>query len=397
VGRFRQAYTGIAGVFGGYGGQMLALLAITSTVSGMVKLVIPVVLPRIIADFEFGSSVAGFAFSAMTVSNAVALYVGGRSSDQLNRKTIIAVALAVFVLGLFLIMVSPGFALLLFGMVVVGTAYGLYFSTSFAQLADLFTDRRGLVFGVNNGAFTLGNALAPGLAVSVLTVGSWRATFVPMVVAFLLLFFAVHLLNIEDYVTGTVKFNVRTTVSRLAVSPGVRRSVLALGITAFVWQGFLNFLPTYLHLEWGYSEAVAGTVFGTMFLAGMAFQPAAGFLADRVGYARVAGLVVGLATTGLITIVFAFTGEYAIAGSFAAGIGISAFWPVMNTYLIGEFPDGTAAGDFGTTSAVSLGIGSLGPTFLGIVAERFTYALGFAGFAVCLGVVLALLVLLELS
>lgn len=44
------------------------------------------------------------------------------------------------------------------------------------------------------------------------------------------------------------------------------------------------------------------------------------------------------------------------------------------------FPDESMAGDLGATRTVYIGIGSVGPAYVGFVAGRLNYTVAFAGF-----------------
>jgi len=74
----------------------------------------------------------------------------------------------------------------------------------------------------------------------------------------------------------------------------------------------------------------------------------------------------------------------AIFGVLVFALGITGFWPSMNAYVLTLFPDESMAGDFGALGAIYLGIGSIGPSYVGFVAERTTYHLAFIGLVLCL-------------
>ncbi|USZ69909.1 hypothetical protein NGM10_16010 (plasmid) [Halorussus salilacus] len=61
-----------------------------------------------------------------------------------------------------------------------------------------------------------------------------------------------------------------------------------------------------------------------------------------------------------------------------------SFPPVMQTFLMGVFPDSSMGGDMGATRTVYLGVGAVGPAYVGYVAEVASYTAAFVGLAVCL-------------
>jgi hypothetical protein len=53
----------------------------------------------------------------------------------------------------------------------------------------------------------------------------------------------------------------------------------------------------------------------------------------------------------------------------------------MLTYLMDQIPSTSLGGDFGVVGTVFIAIGSLGPTFVGVVAERAGYEAAFLALA----------------
>ncbi len=72
-------------------------------------------------------------------------------------------------------------------------------------------------------------------------------------------------------------------------------------------------------------------------------------------------------------------------------LGIRTCPPVMQAYLFDHLSKDTLGSDFGAIKTVYTGIGSLGPAFVGIIAERATYSAAFAQLIVCFVVSIALL------
>ncbi len=68
------------------------------------------------------------------------------------------------------------------------------------MLSDRFTAKQGQVFGINNAAFSLGEILAPGLAIAALAVGSWRLAFVPALAILAVVLAFLHRWHHQSYV-----------------------------------------------------------------------------------------------------------------------------------------------------------------------------------------------------
>ncbi|MDX1747211.1 MAG: MFS transporter, partial [Halobacteriales archaeon] len=227
---------------------------------------------------------------------------------------------------------------------------------------------------------TLGSALGPALAVAALATEQFRLAFVPIVVLLSVVAVLIHRQSHEPYARGWPVVDVRATASRLVGSPPIRRSLLAFAIVGFLWQGAINFIPTMLQVDRGFSPAAAGAVFAGLFVVGTVANIVAGHLGDRFGapVVALAGIVTGF--VGLAVLVLAEATWVVIIATLSFGFGVSAFWPVMDAFVMARLPDETAGGDFGALNTVNLATGSLGPVYVGLVAERASYTTAYAGF-----------------
>lgn len=367
---------------GGYPERMLAVLTLGTIVGSAGRVAVPALLPTIIVTYGISPSAAGLVITALVGGIALFQFVGGRLSDYTSRKTVLVGAICLLIPGYGLLVLAPDYPAFLVGAAVVGIAQGLYIPAVFALLAGLFRTRRGRAFGINSAAFTFGSAIGPGLAVAALAVGFWQGAFLPVIALLCVVLYLIHRWGREPYVIGTAPLDVRATAVRLVRHAPVRRSLLAFAIVGFVWQGGVNFVPTLLQLERGFPPTLANAVFAGLFVVGTLVTPVAGNLGDRYGYPAVAtvGLVVGLVGLGLL--VAAPARALQIIGVLVFGLGVSSFWPVMDAYVMGELPEATVGGDFGALNAVNLAAGSMGPIYVGLVAERLGYGAAFAGFAV---------------
>jgi hypothetical protein len=67
--------------------------------------------------------------------------------------------------------------------------------------------------------------------------------------------------------------------------------------------------------------------------------------------------------------------------------------PVLQAYLMDAFPTESMGGDLGGMRTVYIGLGSLGPTVIGAVADVASLTLGFALLVGCLLIGAALVVI----
>ncbi|MCL7418474.1 MAG: MFS transporter, partial [Halalkalicoccus sp.] len=243
--------------------------------------------------------------------------------------------------------------------------------------------RRGRALGVIAASYSLGSALAGGLAGLALALASWRVAFLPVAGGLAVVGGLLHRWGGEPYVLSPVALDARRTVRRLFSSPQLRRVLGLFCLYMFVWQAAVSFLPTYLRVGKGYGPLVATAAFVAVFLIGLAISPTIGELGDRFGHRRIGGTAPVIGATGLSLFVLA---DHPIAvgmGIVLFAVGLMSFWPVMNAYLMARLAPDSLGGDYGLSRAVFFGIGSLGPLYTGLVAELASYRVAYAGLIGC--------------
>lgn len=367
-------------LLGGHTGRMLVLLSAGLAVVRLGRLALPPLLPAVIEDFSITSFEAGLALSLAALGFALLQFPSGLLSDQLTRKTVLVGSLSVLAVGSLLLSVAPTFAVFVLGVAVIGVGEGLYGAADRGLLSDLFVDRRGVAFGVHTTFSDVGGVLAAGLAAGALAVGAWRAAFVPAVVGAVVFVGLLARWGREPVRVARVSPPVRETARRLV---GQRR-VLWVGVAYVLFsvasQGVIGFLPLLLRTDQGFSPGLASAVFAGMFAVGIVARPVAGRLSDRGNRPVVGGAGLVLAAAGIATVLTATSSLVVTLGVAVYGVGQKAFPPAMQAYLMDTFPDASMAGDLGATRTVYIGLGSVGPAYVGFVAGHLSYSAAFAGF-----------------
>ncbi|MFB6170292.1 MAG: MFS transporter [Haloarculaceae archaeon] len=345
---------------------------------------IPPLLPAIVADLGITPSQAGFALTAFAGAFAAVQYLSGQVADELSRKTVLVGSLSVVTVGLLALSAVSSYPMLVASTTVVGLGSGGYLISMRVSLSDLFVERRGEALGLNTAAGQLGNVMAAGLAAAALALATWRAAFLPVALIVVVVAVALHVWGHDAYAVGRVDLELRETVRRILATRRIRWLLLAYTLVIFTWQGVVGFLPTVLQAEKGLSPTLASGGFALLFAVGMVVQPVSGRLSDRFSRTAVAGsaLVVGALGVGLLVL----TTSLALLGIGIAMLaaGMMTFPPVVQAYLLDVFPDSSVGGDFGAFRTMYKLLASLGPTYVGVVAERASYGVAFAGFGGCL-------------
>lgn len=373
---------------------MLLLLSLGWLTLQLGRQVLPPLLPTIIEGLRITPSQAGLALTVLWGLYALSQYPSGRLSDRLSRKTLLVAGLGLLVVGFVLLAGTRTYTTFLVGAAVVGVGAGLYPTTSLALLSDLFVDRRGQAFGLHNASGDVGGAAAAGVVIVALAVASWQQAFLPVLVMLVAVLVGIHLWNRERYVLARVDLEFGATARRLF---GDRRTLVLLvaySLFAFTWQGTTGFLPTLLQLEKGFSTSLATGGFAVLFVVGAIVKPISGSIGDRTERRAVAVAALVVGTAGIAAVVAFSTVPLVLAGVVVFAAGLMAYPPVMQAYVMDVLPDGSMGGDFGAMRTVYVSVGSLGPTYVGFVAEYASYTTAFVGLTGCLLCSMVLIVLL---
>jgi MFS family permease len=370
----------------GYAGRLLVAVSIGWLAIQAGRLVLSPMLPTVSAELGMSSTQAGIVFTVIWGLYAMLQYPSGRLSDALSRRLLLVAGLGFVALGFALLGLAPNYPIFLGGAVVVGLGAGLYPTAARALISDLYVRRRGQAFGFHTSSGDLGGVGAAGLAAVVLAVAIWRTAYAPVILVVLSVGVALHVWGQEEYAVERVELDVLKTARRLFAQATLRRLLVAYTLYAFVWQAATGFLPTYLRIGKGFPPWVGTVAFAMLFAVGVLVKPLAGGLSDNVRRERLAPAVAGIGAVALLGVVVAPGVPTALGTVAVFSAGLMAFPPVMQAHLMDTFPTDSAGGDLGAMRSVYIGLGSLGPTYVGGVADVLSYRVAFIGLAVLLGV-----------
>ena len=375
----------------GYAGRLLVGLSVGWLAIQAGRLVLSPALPAVKADLGITDAQAGVAFTLLWGLYALLQYPSGRLSDVLSRKTLLAAGLALVAAGFTALAGATSYPLFLLGAAVVGVGAGLYPTAARALVSDLYTAKRGRAFGLHTASGDLGGMAAAGLAAVVLAVATWRAAFLPVVLVAGSVLLALHLWSREPYVFERRPLRVRKTLSRLFGAPRFRWLLVAYALYAFTWQAVASFLPTYLTAGKQFDPVVGQVAFAALFGVGAVVKPTAGVLADRVSRRALSVGSLLLAAASLTVVVFAQSPLAATAAVVVFAAGLMTYPPVMQAHLMDAFPSDSAGGDLGAMRTIYIGLGALGPTYVGTTATYVDYRTAFLGLVAALLVCAAII------
>lgn len=373
----------------GYSGILFLAMSIAWVGIEIGRQILPPLLPTIIDELSISPFLAGFALTVMWGTYALFHYPAGRLADKLSRKTILVFGLFVLAVGFLGLGVVSTYPVFLLTVMIIGGGTAFYFIAMRLLVADLFVVKRAQALGIQLAFGQFGSALAAGRAIVVLAYLSWRGAFIPIGVLLLGIVVFLHGWIDEPYVIEPVSFGLRGTVDRVFGSVTLQRALVAYVLIIFTWQGALGFLPTFLQVEKGFPPVLASGGFALVFLIGMIVGPLAGRYGDRHSKLAVAASGVVVAAVGLFFLTRVDSLGWISVSVIVFAVGLMAYPPVMQAYLLDTFSDASMGGDFGAFKTVYSGIGSLGPSYVGYVGGEWNYTLAYLGLvgSLCLGVV----------
>lgn len=361
-------------------------------------------LPIIGNELGLSFSQIGLIMTCQYIAGAVANVPAGVLVDTVGRKGLL-MAVALFWVGFPYLLMSftHSYVMLLLCVVMVGVGNSLWHPTAIPTLARNFPESKGLVLSLHGMGGNAGDAIAPLVVGSLLTLLSWREVVVlnvvpGLVMSLLLLVFlgTLQLGRKKSASTVTAASVEEPAAQALAdYAPGLRqlfrnRSLVLLSTSgafrSMTQNALLTFLPLFLAREMGYSSFLIGASMFALQAAGFAAAPVAGHLSDRLGRRTV--VMTSMAMTAAVLLFMALAGKSQAFVGFIAVLGffLYALRPVLQAWLLESTPKNMGGSSIGILfGAQSLGA-SVGPLIGGLIADSYGLGATFyflAGTIVC--------------
>ena len=363
-------------------------------------------------EFHLSHTEIGLVFSAFAYPYLVFQIIGGWVSDRFGAKRTLIACGAIWALATLLTGFAGGLVSLLFARVLLGFGEGATFPAATAAMSRwVAKEKRGFAQGITHAAARIGNAVAPGVIVLVMTTWGWRESFY-ICGAFSLLWVVVWAMTFTEY----PKEHRRITQAELDILPPPKAKTANLPWKALfkrmtpvtivyfcygwtLWL-FLSWIPQYFlhsyHLDLKKSAVFASAVF----FAGVIGDTLGGIVTDKVfertGNLRRArswmvSICMLLTLASLIPLLLTHNLYVSMvclsAGFFFAEMTIGPMWAIPMD-IAPEY-SGTASGMMNTGSALAA---IISPVLSGYLIDTFgSWELPFAGsmLLMAIGVVLA--------
>jgi predicted MFS family arabinose efflux permease len=272
---------------------------------------------------------------------------------------------------------SPTYPVFLVGCALFGLTTGLYGPARGTTISHSFPRNDGAAIGVTLAAGSLGSALLPFVAGSLVGRVSWRLLLGVLVVPFLVVAaFAWAAVPDRRPTDKQLDESPSPDASALVASilaavrrPAVARAVAAVTLMLFAFQGLTAFLPTYLVEVKGFDQATATALFALLFVAGAVTQLVAGTVADRIGerWVLTAIALAAVVSAAAIPFVDGVVVSAVVVSAVGTRLGMA---PVSNAYIIDVLPRTVQGSAWGTLRTTFFLVSAGGSTLVGAFADR---------------------------
>ena len=368
----------------------VALLSLILFTNLTARTILSPLLPVIERDLSISHTAAGSFFLLISVGYCLTMFVSGFVSQRLQHRG--TILLSTFLTGgaLFILASSSSLLEIRLSLALLGMAIGLYFASGMATIADL-VDRRSLgqAMAIHEAGPALSFVVAPLIATGLLQVMTWRGAVVcagaaAIFVAFLFLF-----IGRGGRIRGAPPHleNLRSILSLRSFWIIAMTACMAAGCAI----GVYSVLPLFLSAEIGMDVEDANKLLSLSRVPSVFAVLLTGWLIDRFGSRTLMlgiGIVVGAATVALGLC----QGSALVVAIFIQPMLVSSFFPAAFAGLASIVPrDVYNVAVSSIVPFIFLFGGGIVPTFMGVLGDRASFALGFVLLGSCL---LASLVLL---
>ena len=370
----------------------VVFLAVIFLLNFIARIILSPLLPTIEKELEISHGQAGSFFFLISAGYVIGLLGSGFLACRSSHKITIAISLSgvgVALLGISVVNSLWAMRLGLFGL---GFAGGLYIPSAIATITSLIERPHwGKAIAVHELAPNIAFFAGPFLAILFLSWSTWRSALSSLGAAAFIASFAYFRFGRGGEFAGESPVSSAFGLLVRSVSFWIMAVLFGLGVSSTI--GVYAMLPLYLVSERQVDQSWANTVVALSRSYGPFLGVLGGWVSDRLGpkqtmvmsliFTGIVTLLVGLVSSVWISIVVLFQPLLAVWFFPAAFAALAATTPPAGRNLAVAFtiPFGYLIG------------GGLIPTFIGIMGDAGSFALGFivTGTLILLGGTLALL------
>ena len=350
--------------------KILLVLSFGHLVTDIYQGALPAILPFLKARLSLSYAMAGVILMAANFTSSIMQPLFGYLSDQKEKLILLPLGCLAAGLGLALLPVPSHYVVILLLVMVSGLGVAAYHPEGY-KTAHFFTGKN-LATGMS--VFTVGGnlgfALGPMIALTIVTRLGFEV--LPVIFIFSLLFLSLFLVHWTSI--GTVKPG-RAEAGTSAGETG-RNAYLPLFLIigtvvmrSWTQMGLMTYIPFY-YIDYLKGDPMySGKLISTFLLGGVAGTVLGSILADRWGHKP---LLVGslLLTSLLIPLILVVRGPALFAVLAVIGLALISSFTITIVMAQRLLPQNLGIAS-GLMVGFAIGMGGLGVTLLGIVADHF--------------------------
>jgi MFS transporter, ACS family, hexuronate transporter len=360
------------------GNRYAALLAVSlpTFVYGLFRFSIGIIVPQIENAYNINDSVMGVIVSISVGIVGVGVFASGSIAGRYGNRTTIILGLLLFSSSLAL--VAIGVNLVAFSVLFMMASFGsgLIIPTSYAVVASILPQRRGIGAGLVSSAYNLAGLVGPATVGYLLLYYEWNTSFLFIPaggVAAVVVYFAVIPSTAGD-TPPAPKGQFRSLLAN--------RTILLLAIGGFLADAafvtYLSWTPKFLITSFdvsGSTTALVDLLFGVGIGLGGLGIFVAGFLFDRIG-GRTSAILGGVAATGATLGVYLSSSLLvAVALVVVGSFFLNWFWSLLTVMSQTSVPKGSRSASTSLVQTAALLGAFVGPGLAGILGGAQTVPL----------------------
>lgn len=388
-------------------------------------IVIPPIVPLLVADFGISYGRAGFLLTVFFAMYVLFQLPAGVLADRIGKRRLLVGGLLGMAAGIALAATASTYGTLVVAQTIAGISGATFHPTGMAIISDVEGERtEGKAMGVFGFGGAIGTLSAPLVVGGLAALFGWRVALAgAAVLGFVVTLALLPLFSDGDdrsesgesdgetartdggrpSAVGEALRSIRATIA-VPVTRGIVLLFLATLLLSMQHRAIQTFTTAYVGGEAGGSVSIGNLAFFALLLGGSAASLWAGDLADRFDRGLL-GAGAALATAGLVAATLVLTGVLgglptaALVAVLAVwfsliGVGMYASYPVKNA-LVSEHAEAAYSGSlFGIIQTASAIGSASGPAIFGVLSDRWGVAAAFPAIAVVSLLLAALFVLL---